>query len=172
MTVAAEIAEGSLPLRDELDEAFAQAVARGQAKLEAFWEVYPAADDGVTEDTSSVRSRAHRQAAKLTPRIQFLRAERAAQFDDAPERLDEKAVGALMDEAVAALRTCLIAAEAAHAPASELSNIRTQIVVVAGYSERLNVQRDERPIERPGKADSMLAAGLARLHLCTCGDRP
>lgn len=172
MTIDDEIVEGSLSLHDELDEAFAQAVARGQAKLEAFREVYPAADDGVTEDTSSVRSRAHRQAAKFAQRIQFLRAERAAQFDDAPEQLDERAVGSLMDEAVAALRTCLIAAEAAHAPASELSGIRSQIVVVAGYSERLNVQRDNHPIEPLGKVSSLLADGLARLQLCACGDRP
>lgn len=172
MTTDDEIEEGSLPLRDALDEAFAQAVARGQAKLEAFREAYPTADDGVAEDTSSVRSRAHRQAAKFDARIQFLRAERAAQFDDAPEQLDARAVGALMDEAVAALQTCLIAAEAAHVPASELSNIRSQIVVVAGYSERLNVQRDERPYEPLGAVNSLLADGLARLHLCTCGERP
>lgn len=172
--VAEEIAKGSLPLADARNEGFAVAVASGARKTAAYRENFgDLAAEGEIVGVS-LRSRATRlsQREEVAQRVHYLRGERSKQFDTAPERLTEREVAALMDEAVASLRTCLIAAENARASSADLGHIRREIVTVAGYSERLSVDRADRPDISAGVTGTFLKEALERLHLCTCGDRP
>lgn len=170
MTTSDDILEGSLPLSDAQQESFALLLSSGVSKTAAYREVFGdlAEVGGIVE--VSLRSRATRlsQREDVAHRVHYLRGERSKQFDTAPEHLTEREVSALMDEAVASLRKCLLAAESARASASDLGHIRREIVTVAGYSERLSVDRGDRPTSIAGVPDNFLNEALERLRLCTC----
>lgn len=167
-----DIISGSLPLRDEMDEAFCQAIVRGQNKVAAYKDAYPDAEDGVGDGTSSVRSRAHRTAKRqeIADRIEFLRAERAtAATESLPERWDAYALGEVAREATEALTAALRACEAdPNVPESARSSVRREAVRHAGRVHRAGASRPDVVLGDKGLTSSMLADALQRMHLCQC----
>lgn len=172
MTTDDDIIPGSLEL-PAFDEAFAQAVARGQDKLSAFRDAYPDADDGLGEDNSSVRSRAHRRAKRkeIADRIAYHKEERARTATEAlPERWDAHALGEVAREATEALTAALRACESdPNVPESARSSVRREAVRHAGRVHRAGAARPDVVLGDKGLTSSMLAEALERLHLCTCG---
>lgn len=167
-----DITPGSNALPDAFDEAFAQAIARGQNKLEAFRDAYPDADDGLGEDNSSVRSRAHRKAKRpeIAERITYLKEERARTATEAlPERWDAAALASVAAEATEALTAALRACEAdPNVPESARSSVRREAVRHAGRVHRAGAARPDVVLGDKGLTSSMLAEALDRLHLCQC----
>jgi len=172
MTTDEIILPGSLELLDAFGEAFAQAVARGMKMVDAYRDVYPDAEDGVGEDNSSVRSRAHRKAKRreVADRIEYLKAERDAAATQAlPERWDAYALGEVAREATEALTAALRACESdPNVPESARSSVRREAVRHAGRVHRAGAARPDAVLGDRGLTSSMLAGALERMHLCQC----
>lgn len=172
MTTDDDILPGSLELPDAFDEAFAQSVARGMKMLDAFRDVYPDADDGVGENNSSVRSRAHRKAKRpeVADRIAYLKAERDAAATQAlPERWNAYALAEVAAEATYALQQALRACEQdPNVPESARSSVRREAVRHAGRVHRAGASRPDAVLGDRGLTSSMLAEAIQRMPLCTC----
>ncbi len=174
MTTNDDIIPGSQELPNAYDEAFAQAIARGQDKLSAFLNAYPDAEDGLGDaDNSSIRSRAHRKAKRpeIADRIPYLRAERdRAAMEALPERWNARALDEVAREATEALTAALRACEADQGvPESARSSVRREAVRHAGRVHRAGAARPNVVLSDKGSTSSMLAEALERLYLCTCG---
>ena len=154
---------GTTPHPDPKRERFAQLVARGTTRAEAYRQAIARGDVG--ENTARSNGlKIYRQPA-VAARIENVRTVLTAErkVEDTP--LDRADLLDLMRHVTDSYQTAITALEALGGNPATVSRLRSDLVLHVGRLHRLSPPKMERPT---GGHDRMIEDGLDRLHLCAC----
>ena len=163
MGIVPETYDGTTPHPDDRRERFAQLVARGTTRADAYRQAIARGDIG--ENTAKSNGLKIYRDCAVAARIDYVRAVLTAErrVEDAP--LDRADLLDLMRHVTDSYQTAILALEAQGGNPATVARLRSDLVLHVGRLHRLSPPKMERPT---GGDDRMIEVGLDRLHLCAC----
>ena len=155
--------DGTTPHPDQRRERFAQLVARGTTRADAYRQAIARGDIG--ENTAKSNGMKIYRDCAVAARIENIRAVLTAERKVEETPLDRADLLDLMRHVTDSYQTAITALESLGGNPATVARLRSDLVLHVGRLHRLAPPRLERPTGGDGR---MIEDGLDRLHLCAC----